>query len=95
MGAHITVEHNKAVVKGIERLYGGFVIATDIRASCALVLAGLVAQGKTMITGIHHWQRGYHALEHKLRQLGADIEIIDEQSLLAQDEPWEQERLVL
>lgn len=95
MGAHITVEHNKAVVKGIERLYGGFVIATDIRASCALVLAGLVAQGKTMITGIHHWQRGYHALEHKLRQLGADIEIIDEQSLLAQDGPWEQDRLAL
>lgn len=95
MGAHITVEHNKAVVKGIERLYGGPVIATDIRASCALVLAGLIAQGKTVITGIHHWQRGYHDLEHKLKQLGADIEIIDEQSLFPQGGKWESERLIL
>jgi UDP-N-acetylglucosamine 1-carboxyvinyltransferase len=94
MGAHITVEHNKAIVKGIERLYGGAVIATDIRASCALVLAGLIAQGKTVITGIQHWQRGYHALEQKLKQLGADIEIIDERSVVMQGEKWESERLL-
>ncbi len=73
MGAQITVEHNTAVVTGVDELYGTSVIATDIRASCALVVAGLMAKGTTTMTGIHHWKRGYEALEEKLAQLGAHI----------------------
>jgi UDP-N-acetylglucosamine 1-carboxyvinyltransferase len=57
----------------VENLYGSTVIATDIRASCALVLAGLAAQGTTTITGVHHWKRGYDGLERKLNGLGAKI----------------------
>ncbi len=75
MGAQITVEHNKATVMGVEELYGGPIIATDIRSSCALVLAGLVAKGTTHMTGIHHWQRGYDMLERKLAHLGARISL--------------------
>lgn len=79
MGAQITRDGNtKATIRGVEMLYGTEVIATDIRASCALVLAGLVAQGQTKITGIHHWRRGYEKLEHKLAALGALIEVIEE-----------------
>ena len=73
MGAQITVEHNKATIKGVDELFGTQVIASDIRASCALVLAGLVAQGTTIMTGVAHWKRGYEALEQKLAQLGANI----------------------
>ena len=77
MGAEIQVEHNKAIVTGVEQLYGAQVIATDIRASTALVLAGLVAQGTTLMSGVHHWLRGYDALEAKLKKLGAPIKMID------------------
>jgi UDP-N-acetylglucosamine 1-carboxyvinyltransferase len=78
-GAQITRDGNtKATIRGVETLYGTEVIATDIRASCALVLAGLVAQGQTKITGIHHWRRGYDNLEQKLTTIGARIKIIDE-----------------
>jgi len=73
MGALIKVEHNTATITGVEQLYGTSVIATDIRASCALVLAGLVAEGKTIMTGIHHFKRGYEALDKKLENLGASI----------------------
>ncbi|MCA9770060.1 UDP-N-acetylglucosamine 1-carboxyvinyltransferase [Candidatus Dependentiae bacterium] len=75
MGAQITVEHNRAIVKGVDELFGACVIATDIRASCAFVLAGLQAKGKTIISGIKHFKRGYDGLERKLRQLGASIEL--------------------
>lgn len=75
MGAQINVEHNKAIIKGVDELYGTAVIATDIRASCALVLAGLVAKGTTTMTGIHHWRRGYEKLEAKLQSLGAKITV--------------------
>ncbi len=75
MGAQITVNGNRATVIGVDALYGTQVIATDIRASCALVLAGLVAQGTTAMTGIKHWQRGYEALEKKLTLMGASIAI--------------------
>lgn len=79
MGAQITRDGNtKATIRGVDALYGAEVIATDIRASCALVLAGLVAQGQTKITGIHHWRRGYDKLEHKLAAMGALIEVIEE-----------------
>ncbi len=76
MGAQITVTHNKAIIRGVDVLYGCQVIATDIRASCALVVSGLAAQGETHITGTSHWQRGYEKLEDKLRLLGADITLI-------------------
>lgn len=73
MGALIKVEHNKAIVSGVEELFGTHVIASDIRGSCALVLAGLVARGTTTMTGLQHWYRGYEALEEKLAYLGARI----------------------
>lgn len=73
MGAQITVDGTKAVITGVDMLYGAHVIASDIRASCSLVLAGLVAKGTTIMTGIHHWQRGYDNLELSLQKLGASI----------------------
>jgi UDP-N-acetylglucosamine 1-carboxyvinyltransferase len=73
MGAQIKVEHNKAIITGVDKLYGASVIATDIRASCALVLAGMIAEGSTIMTGIHHWTRGYDGLENKLTTLGAQV----------------------
>lgn len=75
MGAQIKVDHNKAFIHGVDKLYGAAVIATDIRASCALVLAGLAAQGSTIMTGIHHWTRGYEGLEQKLTLLGASVKL--------------------
>lgn len=75
MGAVIKVQHNTAIITGVEKMYGANVIATDIRASCALVLAGMVAQGVTVMTGVHHWLRGYEALDKKLRALGANIKM--------------------
>lgn len=75
MGAQIKVEHNTAVVTGIEELYGANVIATDIRAACSLVLAGMVANGVTVMTGVHHWLRGYDALDRKLQALGAHVKL--------------------
>jgi UDP-N-acetylglucosamine 1-carboxyvinyltransferase len=75
MGASITIEHNKAIITGVERLYGTEVIASDIRASTALVVAGLVAHGTTTVFGLNHWQRGYEALEKKLQQLGAYVTV--------------------
>lgn len=77
MGAIIDIEHGVATVRGVEELYGTQVIATDIRASCALVLAGLAAKGSTIVTGVHHWKRGYQSLEKKLQQIGANIELFE------------------
>lgn len=77
MGAQIEVEGATAKIKGVEELYGAQVIATDIRASAALVIAGLVADGTTIMTGIKHWKRGYDALEVKLAALGANIQLIE------------------
>jgi len=82
MGAQITVEGCKAIVRGVEALYGCEVIASDVRASCALVLGGLVAFGQTKMTGIGHWQRGYDKLEEKLVAMGADIITIDDQIII-------------
>ena len=75
MGAQIDVDHTKAIVTGVDELYGASVIASDIRASCALALAGLAAKGTTIMTGLHHWRRGYEHLETKLNQLGATIQV--------------------
>ncbi|MFH0898101.1 MAG: UDP-N-acetylglucosamine 1-carboxyvinyltransferase [bacterium] len=75
MGAQITCQGAKASIHGVDHLYGHEVIATDIRASCALVLAGLAAEGETRVVGIHHWSRGYDQLEKKLQSLGAFIQL--------------------
>ncbi|MDJ0511706.1 MAG: UDP-N-acetylglucosamine 1-carboxyvinyltransferase [Crocosphaera sp.] len=73
MGADIRVKGNIALVQGIPFLSGAPVMATDLRASAALVLAGLAAQGTTIVQGLHHLDRGYDNLEAKLRKLGANI----------------------
>jgi UDP-N-acetylglucosamine 1-carboxyvinyltransferase len=76
LGADIKLEGNTAVVKGVERLQGATVMATDLRASAGLVIAGLVAEGETVVDRIYHLDRGYEALEKKLSTLGARIERI-------------------
>jgi UDP-N-acetylglucosamine 1-carboxyvinyltransferase len=73
MGAKITIEGNTAIIQGQERLAGAPVMASDLRASASLVIAGLVAQGETMIDRIYHIDRGYECIEEKLQALGADI----------------------
>jgi UDP-N-acetylglucosamine 1-carboxyvinyltransferase len=73
MGAKIVIDGNHAVVTGVERLKGAPVMATDLRASASLVIAGLVAEGQTVIDRIYHIDRGYECIEEKLMQLGADI----------------------
>ena len=73
LGADIWLKGNIAAVKGVDKLYGADVMATDLRASSALVLAGLVAEGTTRIRRIYHLDRGYENLEGKLAALGADI----------------------
>jgi UDP-N-acetylglucosamine 1-carboxyvinyltransferase len=74
MGADIKLEGNRALVKGVDRLSGAPVMATDLRASVSLILAGLVADGSTEVTRIYHLDRGYEHVERKLCALGADIE---------------------
>jgi UDP-N-acetylglucosamine 1-carboxyvinyltransferase len=75
MGANIKIEHNKAIVTGVDYLCGAEVVAADIRASMALAVAGLVAHGSTKIDGLHHWKRGYDALEKKLQRLGGKVSV--------------------
>jgi len=74
MGANIVVQGNSALVRGVDHLTGAKVMATDLRASIALVLAGLVAKGETNVSRIYHLDRGYERLEEKLRAVGAEIE---------------------
>jgi len=74
MGADITIAGNTAVVQGAPMLAGAPVMATDLRASASLVLAGLIARGVTTVSRIYHLDRGYEAMEKKLTALGADIE---------------------
>ncbi len=81
MGADIRVKGNNAIVRGVPMLSGAPVMATDLRASAALVLAALAAEGKTTIQGLHHLDRGYYNLEAKLRQLGAKIQRVPEDSV--------------
>ena len=73
MGADITLSGNKAYCRGVKDLKGAPVMATDLRASASLVLAGLVAKGQTIVDRIYHIDRGYECIEEKLAQLGADI----------------------
>jgi UDP-N-acetylglucosamine 1-carboxyvinyltransferase len=74
LGADISIQGNSALVRGVERLQGATVMATDLRASAGLVIAGLVAEGETVVDRIYHLDRGYEALEQKLSALGARIE---------------------
>ena len=74
LGAEIEISGNTAVVRGVEKLQGATVMATDLRASASLVIAGLVADGDTVIDRIYHLDRGYDAIEVRLSQLGARIE---------------------
>jgi UDP-N-acetylglucosamine 1-carboxyvinyltransferase len=73
MGANITLEGNTAIVKGVERLKAAPVMASDLRASASLVIAGLVADGSTLIDRIYHIDRGYECIEEKFHTLGANI----------------------
>jgi UDP-N-acetylglucosamine 1-carboxyvinyltransferase len=73
MGADITLEGNTAICKGVDKITGAPVMATDLRASASLVLAGLVADGETKVDRIYHIDRGYEMIEEKLSQLGAII----------------------
>ena len=74
LGAKIDIEGNTAIVQGVDRLTGATVMATDLRASASLVIAGLVAEGETIVDRIYHLDRGYDHIEKKLIALGADIE---------------------
>lgn len=76
LGARIEVDGHTAVVQGVEKLSGATVMATDLRASASLVIAGLVAEGETVVDRIYHLDRGYDHMEAKLRAVGADIERI-------------------
>ncbi|MFT6758309.1 MAG: UDP-N-acetylglucosamine 1-carboxyvinyltransferase, partial [Chitinophagales bacterium] len=73
MGANISVSGNTALVKGIDSLNGAPVMASDLRASASLVIAGLMASGETVIDRIYHIDRGYECIEEKLQLLGANI----------------------
>ena len=79
MGADITLKDRMAVVKGVENIYGADVMASDLRASASLVLAGLAAEGTTNVHRIYHLDRGYEFFEKKLRLLGADIERVKDE----------------
>ena len=73
MGCNIAVKGNRAIIKGVRNLYGAEVMATDLRASASLILAGLCAKGETVVDRIYHIDRGYERIEEKLNYLGADI----------------------
>jgi UDP-N-acetylglucosamine 1-carboxyvinyltransferase len=76
LGADITIRGESAYVRGVEKLTGAPLMATDLRASASLILGGLAAQGETIVNRIYHLDRGYEKIEEKLRSLGADIERI-------------------
>ena len=79
MGADISISGNTAIVKGKTKLTGAPIIASDLRASASLVLAGLAASGETLIDRVYHIDRGYETIVNKLRQLGANIERIKDE----------------
>ena len=73
LGANIEVEGNAAIIRGVDKLEGATVMATDLRASASLVIAGLIAHGETVVDRIYHLDRGYEKIEQKLSRLGAQI----------------------
>jgi len=78
MGGNIRIQGNSAIIQGVENLSGAQVMATDLRASASLVLAGLAAEGMTEVSRVYHLDRGYEGLEKKLARLGADIKRVKE-----------------
>ena len=76
LGAKINLEGNTAIIQGVDDLNGAQVMATDLRASASLILAGLVAKGETVVERIYHIDRGYDHIEEKLAGLGAQIQRI-------------------
>ncbi len=80
MGAQITTDGQMATIIGVDELYGAAVVASDIRAAYALVLAGLVAEGQTKMTGVHHLKRGYQGMIEKLNVLGAAARIVSSEN---------------
>jgi UDP-N-acetylglucosamine 1-carboxyvinyltransferase len=78
MGADIRIEGNTAVIQGVGNLSGAPVMATDLRASASLILAGLAAAGLTEVSRVYHLDRGYEGLDEKLVKLGADIKRVKE-----------------
>jgi UDP-N-acetylglucosamine 1-carboxyvinyltransferase len=81
MGAHISIEGSSAIIRGSKRLTGAPVMASDLRASAALILAGLAAEGETWVQRIYHLDRGYETFEKKLQNLGAKVERLPESAL--------------
>jgi len=77
MGAKIKIEGRSAIIEGVENLTGAPVKATDLRAGAALILAGLAAKGKTVVSNAHHVDRGYENIVEKIRKLGGKIERIE------------------
>ena len=75
MGARITIEGKTAIIKGVRKLYGAKVVSTDLRGGAAMVVAGLMARGRTEVTNIEYILRGYEKLDEKLRKLGANITV--------------------
>jgi len=73
MGANVTIHHESALVRGVPKLRGAEVMATDLRASVSLAIAGLAAEGETTLHRVYHLDRGYERLEEKLASLGATI----------------------
>jgi UDP-N-acetylglucosamine 1-carboxyvinyltransferase len=73
MGARIKIEGSSAIVKGVPHLSGAHVMATDLRASASLVIAGLAAEGETHVHRVYHLDRGYECIEDKLSKIGAKI----------------------
>jgi UDP-N-acetylglucosamine 1-carboxyvinyltransferase len=78
MGADIQVSGRSAVVRGVKTLTGAPVMATDLRASMSLIIAGLAAEGETNVQRVYHLDRGYERLEEKLQAVGADIERVSD-----------------
>jgi UDP-N-acetylglucosamine 1-carboxyvinyltransferase len=80
MGAHIQIQGNTAIIQGVESMSGTQVMATDLRASASLILAGLAAEGVTEVSRVYHLDRGYEKLDEKLVGLGANIKRVKEGS---------------
>ncbi|HBL67681.1 MAG TPA: UDP-N-acetylglucosamine 1-carboxyvinyltransferase, partial [Firmicutes bacterium] len=80
MGADIKVERDTAIIRGVERLSGAPVEAADIRAGVSLVIAGLMSEGITEVSGVYHIDRGYENLEKKMTQLGASIKRVNDET---------------
>jgi UDP-N-acetylglucosamine 1-carboxyvinyltransferase len=81
MGAQLIRQGSTVVATGVRELVGAPVMASDLRASASLVLAGLAARGRTTVHRVYHLDRGYHRMEESLRRLGARIERVDEKQL--------------